>query len=130
MTTSPSPVRPRLTRPLCLVASMQCPDPRCQKRVYDFDPEVFRGAIRCARPKCGRRWWAMRLHPGGVLPQLAAVFGEELALDLFGLYGFPDSIAAPMFWQLSLSGTEYAASHGQPASTVVRGVLARPSRAA
>lgn len=85
-----------------LVESIRCP--RCGRKPVALQAtETFRGRATCWWEPCSQCWWAMLLRVGPIEPQLAEVFGEELAHRLIQVWVLPTTIAKPKFWQLSLS---------------------------
>jgi hypothetical protein len=99
---TPSPV---LTVPVSqLVEFPRCP--LCGKGFFGLRLDAGRVDMKCQRPGCPQHWWSMALHAGGVEAQLRDVVGAELARQLMTEYSLPDSIGLPMFWQLSLTGSQ------------------------
>lgn len=88
-------------RPSTVVEYLECP--RCAVRVDGFEPEALRGIHVCFKRRCGQHWWAMRLAAGPIEPQLAIVFGPELAADLMRTWMLPREAPRPLYWQLSLT---------------------------
>lgn len=92
---------------LSLEVKLRCPNRRCNRFVFELDPEEYSGAIRC--PKCGSHWWAFRLKAGNVREQLLADFeGDERVVDtMMALYSLPLHVDRPLFWQIWLTGNEF-----------------------
>jgi hypothetical protein len=92
---------------LSLEPKPRCPNRRCERFVYELDPEQFLGALKC--PKCGAHWWAFKLQAGDVRSQLLQDFeGDTVIVEtMMTLYNVPAQISAPAFWQIWLSGNEF-----------------------
>lgn len=125
-----APGTPPAVPPSQLVPFPRCP--RCAKGagLYLAGTLDFRADFECKTRGCPQHWWAMRLHAGAVLPQLAAVVGETLAPQLMFDYLLPDSLGLPMYWQLSLTGNQaYHRSEDRKAGRVPESVphLKRPA---
>jgi hypothetical protein len=98
--------------------SLELRCPRCERafEVADLtDFEQFRAFPVCGSRSCRQRWWAMILHQGAVEPQLAAVFGEEIAPDLMQQWKLPNTVRQQLFWHISISQTQYE-EHGRSGS--------------
>jgi hypothetical protein len=65
--------------------------------------------FQCER--CGTRWWAVRLEPGRVRPQLAVIYdGDEDSTDeLMEGFRMPEALFAPAYWQVIVSGAQWDA---------------------
>lgn len=92
---------------LSLEPVLRCPDRRCHRMVFAKDPEIYLGGLTCDR--CGAHWWATRLQAGNVREQLLHDYEGEafLVAQLMILFGLPETIEQPMFWQVWLSGNEW-----------------------
>lgn len=87
-----------------LVPMLCCPRPSCGKLVLDMG--MVRGLYlpRCVVARCNQAWWAMYLEAGLVRPQLIRQLEPEGAGAILSQYRFPDTLARPQFWQVTLNG--------------------------
>lgn len=99
---------------LSLEPILCCPNRRCRLRVFNVDADHGPLGLRCSEKKgCGTKWWATRLQPGNVRAQLLADLEgdegpEEAVIDeMIRMYGLPEEISEPLWWQIPLSGHEW-----------------------
>jgi hypothetical protein len=94
--------------------------PACHRQASMGLPELYVGALSCKR--CGAHWWANRLRAGSVRAQLLADYegDEELVIHLMTLFGLPETIEEPRFWQILLSGQQWYRYH-QDSAPGIRG---------
>jgi hypothetical protein len=93
-----------------LEPSLRCPDRRCRRLVFSVDAEIGSLAVKCEAPRCGAHWWATRLQAGDVRAQLLVDFEENeyLVDSLMTLFDLPQFIDRPLWWQVWLTGNEWA----------------------
>lgn len=94
------------TRRVSFQKTLTCP--RCAREVPStFTPESLRSWVECYRHGCEQHWWAMALRRGPLEPQLAAVFGAELAPALMAEWPIPSVLPTNGYLQLSVSRNQF-----------------------
>lgn len=94
------------TRRISFEKALTCP--RCAQRVPShFIPEALRSWVECYWPDCEQHWWAMALRRGPLEPQLAAVFGAELAPALVAEWPVPSELPSNGYLQISVSRNQF-----------------------
>lgn len=105
-----------------LVEQLTCP--RCARHQGSaIEAEAFRALLVCSRRDCGQHFWAMWLLPGPIEPQLADVFGPELARENVTEWHLPHAITRPMLWELSLSRNQYEAHAKNGSRSMLRALI-------
>jgi hypothetical protein len=99
--------------------------PRCG-RVNTSLPVVasLRALPECYNQRCHQRWYAIYLNAGPVEPQLATIFGEDLARSLVALWQLPPTLDRRMYWQLALSARQVQ-EHGGAGARRLFAAIAR-----
>ena len=93
---------------LSLVPTLRCP--KCDKKVFRMDPELFIGTLACEKKQCDCRWWATALSAGSVPAQLVEQFEDEaFVAELVAAWHLPPALPEPMFWQIPLTGHQHYA---------------------
>lgn len=101
---------------LSLEFLLQCP--RCGQLVGRRDgpalaPDAFTGVLKCHKNHCQAHWWANRFDAGDIREQLLKAFegDAELVDQMMTLFGLPERIDEPRFWQVLLSGQQFHRYH-------------------
>jgi hypothetical protein len=123
------PTIPRVPNPFnhlalsSLAEILTCP--RCKRIDHGFHATESLRAIReCYNQRCRQHWYVIWLGAGPVEPQLATIFGEDLAREQMALWQLPERLMQPMFWQLALTRNQFD-EHGALSS---RSLLAAINR--
>jgi hypothetical protein len=104
-------------RALSLERFLTCP--ACHRQASMGLPELYVGGLTCKR--CGAHWWATRLQTGSVRAQLLVEFEDvECVNQLMLLFGLPEMISEPVFWQILLNGQQWYRYH-QDSAPGIRG---------
>lgn len=95
-------------RILSLEPIPRCPNERCGEYAGVDVEQGGTIAIRCSRKKCRSHWWATRFRAGSIREQLVSDYEDADAVNrLIALFGLPESISSPMYWQVRLTGEEF-----------------------